>query len=113
MTAHQHHDRQQMDRAPGADQPELVVVDPERTGGHGGHQDDPDPADGPVRQRSLGSCELDDPQPQRRHRRKGMKGYRGSGIEQRRKTHGGLLELLKGLRVRWTIEARNGLSRNS
>jgi hypothetical protein len=51
------------------------------------HQQHPDPADGPVRQRALGGCELDDPQRQRGHRRERMKGYRGRGIEQWRKTH--------------------------
>ena len=54
---HQREDRQQVDRAPRADQPDLM--DPERTDRHRDHQAHPDPADGAVRQRSLRSCELD------------------------------------------------------
>ena len=48
---HQREDRQQVDRAPRAPQPDLM--DPERAGGHERHQQDPDPAQRAMRQRSL------------------------------------------------------------
>ena len=74
-----------MDRAERPEQPDLV--DPERADGDRGHQGHPDPADGPVRQRALGGGELDQAEHERRHRRKGMERYLGSGIEQWRKAH--------------------------
>src|SRR3978361_752720 len=62
---YQREDRQQMDRAPRTDQPDLM--DPERTGRHHGHQANPDPAQRSMRQRSLGSRQLHDAKHECRH----------------------------------------------
>ena len=99
----------------GPDQPDLV--DPERTDGHGSHQQHPDPADGPVRQRALGRGELDDAEHERGHRREGMKRDRGSGIEQWREAHeqGSWRRLMAGrfevLAFEGVNEARSGLGK--
>ena len=82
---HQREDRQQMDRAPGANQPDPM--DPERTDRHRYHQANPDPADRAMRQGSLRRGKLNDAERKGGHGREGMKGDGGSGIEQRRKTH--------------------------
>jgi hypothetical protein len=82
---HQREDRQQMDRAPGAYQPDLM--DPERTDGHRYHQANPEPADRAMGQSSLRRSKLDDAKQECRHCREGVKGDRGSCIEQRRKAH--------------------------
>src|SRR6266852_3616023 len=62
-------------------------MDPERTDRHRGHQGHPDPAERPVRQRSLGRCELDDTEREGGHRGKGMKRDARGGVEERRKAH--------------------------
>jgi len=64
-----------------------ISLYPERTRRNDGHQADPDPADRPVRQRSLRRGELHHAQREGGHRRKGMNGDRGSGIQQRREGH--------------------------
>jgi hypothetical protein len=45
---------------------------PERTDRHHGDQADPDPADGPVRQRAFGGGQLDEAKRKGGHRREGM-----------------------------------------
>jgi hypothetical protein len=79
-----------MDRAPGADQPELV--DPERTDRNAGHQGDPDGADRPMRKGPLGGRELHHPQHEGRHRRDGVQRDRRRRIKQRRKIDGGRVD---------------------
>src|ERR1700722_15012880 len=74
----QHEDRQQMDRAPGTDQPDLV--DPERGDRHRRHQGYPDPPQGAMGQRALGRGELDNAQHEGGHRREGMNGIWGTAL---------------------------------
>ena len=76
----QREDREQMDGAPWT--PELDLLNPERADCHAKHQQHPDPADGAVRQRSLGRRELSEPQHEGRHRRQSVDGDRRCGIEQ-------------------------------
>src|SRR5260370_36205235 len=82
---HQREDRQQMDRAPGTYQPDLM--DPERTDRHRYHQAHPDPAERAMGQRSLRRGKLDHAKQECGHGGESMKGNRGSCIEQRRNAH--------------------------
>ena len=68
-------DRQQMDRAERAHQADLM--DPERADRDRNHQQHPDPADCPVRQRALGRRELHDAEREGGHRREGVKRIAG------------------------------------
>ncbi|MET4309724.1 hypothetical protein ABIC01_002717 [Bradyrhizobium sp. RT4b] len=66
------------------------LVDPERRGRHHRHQRHPDPADRPVRQRSLGGSKLDKAEHEGGHGGKGVQRDRWSGLKQRRNAHAGV-----------------------
>src|SRR5262249_6061990 len=82
---------QQVDGAPRPPQPDLM--NEKGAHAHHDHEGDPDPADRPVRQRSLRGGELNHPQGKRRYRGEGVKLDGRRGGKQWREGHGFLLPL--------------------
>ena len=87
----QREDRQKMDRAPDAPHPQLV--DPERRRTDDRHQRHPDPADGPMRERSLRGGELHEAERKSAHRREGVNLNCRRSVEQRLQRHGAAVRI--------------------